>query len=498
MHLLQRAGAGLSTVLLLAGCRAGEPKQDASSADASVPVWTLSTKSEEARTRIEAGERADDRGRPLTAYEQFKRAVAADSAFAYGYLRVAQTGLSLDEYRTNLQRANAYKGSANEIERLLIDIEQRGFDRDQQGALDLANQLVAKQPNNPRAWWVLSFAQFNSGQVAESRASLKKAVDLAPSYGATHIFYGNSFLAEPKDLATAEQHIREGGRLWPQEPLSYDFLGDVQRAQGKLADAVVSYSRMIELDPEPADQYSQRGHANVFLGRYDQARADYDAAIRHSKANQPAVYAGFRATVSTYAGDPAASIQELGQLVQAIDGMGIPEPDGQKINVLSTQALIATHARQFDVARRALSQRRSLIMKRVERVGTPEFRRGQEANIAFLDGVLAAFEGNYATAQQKAADYMRLVAPDRNPAKNRPAHAILGFVALFQKRYNDAIAEFNQADPDNVYLRYHRALALEGAGRTAEAKALFRDVANYNFNVPGYGLVRKDAIAKAN
>jgi len=497
MAAFTRASVLLLVSLLVAGCKSGDARDELSAADASVPIWTLSTKSEEARKHIEEGERAADEGRLLTAYQQFKRAVASDSAFAYGYLRVSQFGQSFDEQRTNLQRAEAYESSANDTEKLLIDIARKVFSRDQQGALETAQQLVAKQPKNPRALWALATRQFASGQVAEARASLKKAVDLAPQYGATHLNYGNSFLLEPKDVAKAELEILAGQKLWPNQPVSYDYLGDVRRAEGRLQEAAAAYTRQIELSPTEPEGHSQRGHAYTFLGQYDKARTDYDAAIRLGKENEPAAYAYYRALVDVYAGYPEKGIAGLEQLVQAIDGMGIPDPEDGKIAALSDEAVIASHIHKFDVAERAVSRLDSLERKQGERSGNADVKRGVEADAAYWEGRLAAFRGDYPLAQRKVTEFMKLTEPERNPTKNRRAHAVLGFIALFQKHYDVAVKEFEQGDPDNIYQKYERALALEGAGRAAEAKALFKEVANYNFNAPGYGLVRGDAVARA-
>ena len=497
MAAFTRTSVLLLVSLLVAGCKSGDARHELSAADASVPIWTLSTKSEEARKHIEEGERAADEGRLLTAYQEFKRAVASDSAFAYGYLRVSQSGLSFDEYRTNLQRAEAYESSANDTEKLLIGIERKVFARDQQGALESAQQLVARQPKNPRALWALASQQFGSGQLAEARASLKKAVDLAPQYGATHLIYGSSFLLEPKEVAKAELEILAGQKLWPNQPLSYDNLGDVRRAQGRLQEAAEAYTRQIELSPQQPEGYSQRGHAYTFVGEYDKARADYAAAIRVGKENEPAGYARYRALVDVYAGYPEKGIAALEELVQTIDGMGIPEPEGEKVGVLTDEAIIATHIHKFDIAEKAISRLDSLERKLGERSGNADFKRGVEADAAFWEGRLAAFKGDYPLAQRKVAEFMKLTQPERNPTKNRRAHAVLGFIALFQKHYDQAVKEFEQGDPDDIYQKYERALALEGAGRAAEAKTLFKEVANFNFNAPGYGLVRGDAVARA-
>jgi tetratricopeptide (TPR) repeat protein len=235
----------------------------------------------------------------------------------------------------------------------------------------------------------------------------------------------------------------------------------------------------------------------TFLGQYDKARIDYDAAIRLGKGNAPANYARFRALVDVYAGEPEKGIAGLEQLVQAIDGMGIPEPEGLKAGVLSDEAVIASHIHKFDIAEGAISRLDSLERKQGERSGNADIKRGVEADGAFWEGRLAAFRGDYPLARRKVAEFMKLTEPVRNPTKNRPAHAVLGFIALFQKHYDEAIKEFLQGDPDNIYLKYQRALALEGAGRAAEAKTLFKEVANYNFNTSGTALVRGDALARA-
>ena len=177
--------------------------------------------------------------------------------------------------------------------------------------------------------------------------------------------------------------------------------------------------------------------------------------------------------------------------------MALPEPEGNKAFALSNVLVIASHTRKFDVAERALGRVDSLRQKLKERSGSADINRGLDLDAASDHGRLAAFKGDYPLAKRKAAEFMKLTANERTPTKNRRAHALLGFVALFEKRYDDAIKEFEQGDPDSIYQRYHRALALEGAGRAAEAKALFKEVAVHGFNAPGYGLVRKDAIARA-
>ena len=62
----------------------------------------------------------------------------------------------------------------------------------------------------------------------------------------------------------------------------------------------------------------------------------------------------------------------------------------------------------------------------------------------------------------------------------------------------DAVEHLQQADhANNMFVRYQLALAEEGNGNSVEAKKLFAEVANYNFNSVGFALTREDAAARA-
>jgi tetratricopeptide (TPR) repeat protein len=91
----------------------------------------------------------------------------------------------------------------------------------------------------------------------------------------------------------------------------------------------------------------------------------------------------------------------------------------------------------------------------------------------------------------------KLVEPDANPRKMEAVHQLLGFIALYQGRYREAIGHFDQGDPNDMYVRYQLALASEGAGNVERAKKLFREVAINNFNDVGVALTRKEATQKA-
>jgi tetratricopeptide (TPR) repeat protein len=458
----------------------------------------VSTQSVTARDEFLRGLRAGDIEQNLEARQHFDRAVAADPNFALGHLYAAFFAPSPATYRNHLDEAIRLADRASPIEQLWIRAEQKGLDNDTNGQLEILQQLVALTPSDPRALGFLAAVQFGAGRPADARATLERAIQVAPNFAPAFIQLGNSYLTiQPSDPAKGAGYIRQAVALEPNQPYTHDYMGDAYRAQNNLPAARAEYSRMIELDPSRAGAYQQRGHVNSFLGNFAEARADYDRAVVLADPIQKPGLGQFRALVYVYEGNPAAAEAELDQMAANVDGMNIPNAVGAKIGILSEEARIALHNRHFDVAQRSIDRLRDLFRQQGEMSRSDAFRRGNEANTAYWEGMLAARRGDFATARSKAQDMMRLRAPDQSPRKNEAAHELLGMADLLEGNNTSAANHFAQADQNDIYVVYHEALALEGAGRPAEAKALFRRVAGYNFNGADTALLKKEAARRA-
>src|SRR5207247_2528456 len=137
------------------------------------------------------------------------------------------------------------------------------------------------------------------------------------------------------------------------------------------------------------------------------------------------------------------------------------------------------------------------LMQRPGEAGHPALTRAQHAQIAHIEGRWAARRGDYRAAQTQAHRISQLLEPDANPRKLEPMHQLKGFIALYQGKYQEAAGHLRQGNPFDPYVKYQLAVATEGAGDAAQAKNLFREIADYNFNALGFALVRKDARHKA-
>jgi tetratricopeptide (TPR) repeat protein len=503
MHSLRHASvrAALAVVFASGGWYAGARAQDPRSAldpiTSALINHPITTSSGVAREHFLRGVREQDLGRFIDANAHFKEAIAADPDFAFGYLSVANAATSLAEFKSNLALAEQHAGGASEAERLQIQMARKGFDQDLAGQLALGQQLVQKYPNSPRAWLALAGVQIGLNRTEAARASIAKALALAPRMFVAHTTLGLSYVfGDPHDFTQALEHMQQAENLAPDESGAHLFMGDVYRAQHNLGKAREEYARGHQLNPRDATLLVKRGHANTLLGDYPAARADYDSAIAVGRANEKAAYAPFRAYVSVYAGEPAAAIEELNRLVASVDGMGVPDPKAAKVAALGNVAVIAIHTRNEPAAEQALEQLGPVLMQQADEAANPAFRRGQEATLAYFEGWWAARRGDYGAAQSQADRIAQLLAPDKNPRKLEPMHQLEGFIALYQGKYAAAAEHLRQGNLLDPYIKYQLAVATEGAGDVAQAKQLYRDVAEYNFNVVGFALVRKDAQEK--
>ena len=494
-------------LLLVAGCDRQDAENAPSMESGSQPseteivmVLPVTTTSGEAKNHFYAGLDAMDMGRLNDANAHFEQAVQADPTFAQGYLRIANSAASTEEFTTNLAKAVELSENAARPEQLLIMITQKGFENDVEGQLALAQELVELQPESPRAWLTLAGVQGGMNTVEESRASIMKALELAPNFAAAHMQLGNNYLfLEPRDFAQAERHDQHAIDLAPDEPTPYDLLGDVHRAQGDLEAAYQDYTMAAERAPTLGSPLQQRGHVNSFLGRYDEARADYDRAMELETArgnNNAPFFAVYKSYVNIHAGEPDAAIAELTEMVANADQMGVEGTTDIKINCLTNIAQIATHTGDFERAAAALEERAPLMRQQAEEAGTDQFRRSQEAGIVYFEAMLAARQGDAETARAKAEEYTALVEPDPNPRKMEAVHQILGMTEFYQQNYATAIEHLAQGAPGNIYMKYHRALALDESGQSEQASALFDEIAVWNFNGVGFALIRNDVLER--
>jgi tetratricopeptide (TPR) repeat protein len=489
--------------LLLSACAMGDPQPPLLD---SGPVWDLSTSSAEARREFEQGLALLDLGSlpnnrvaPAAASEHFKRAITADPDFALAYYFAGSAAPSADEARANIRRAADLASRASEVERLLITSGLLATEGDIEGAIRSARELTQADPLNARSWLALAELS-HMVREDELRSAGLKAVEVAPTFARPHLVLANSYvLAAPRDPARAEEHARRAIELQPTEA-AYDLLGDAQRAQGRFDDAVVSYTRAMELALAPesrAQGQQQRGHAHMFAGRFGDARADYDAVAGSMMGDMHANVTYYRSLLHVYEDRPLEAIAGLEEGYARLGRIGLPDPTAWMTQYLAGIYLIAQHHGEFATAAGAVERLRAITTAQAQRVGSEAFSRGVEAGLLGLEAMLSARRGDFAAARAGAARQEALVDASRDPRGVMNSNGVRGMIALLEGRFAEAAAHFERSDRSSAYDLYHHGLALDALGRSDEARALFQQVARIYFANEGLIIVHRDARARA-
>jgi tetratricopeptide (TPR) repeat protein len=495
---LAAAAPIFGTLLILGAC--AKPQSVTSQGSVSAQDFKITTASAEARAHYMTGEHLLDVGRPQEANVHFRKAVELDSTFAYAYLGVAQSAASTQEFKENVDAAGRFIEGKSEGEKLLLDINRTFLANNAEGTLQLAQKLTTTYPNSPRAWLVLGNAQAALNQHAAARESYQHALSLDRNMYAARAALATSLrLFEPRDVAKAKEQADLLVASAPEEAKAYELQGDVYRAMNDLQQARDAYAKAVGKDSTLGVARLKVGHINSFLGNYTEARASYDAALATAKEGNKVTYANYRAFTHVHAGDPRAALNELAGVERSATRIGLPEQQitGARIFTLQNAAVIALHSGMNREAELIINQLKTVIRADAARVGDTAYTRQQEAQILFWESQLATRKGEYATAASKAEEHKKLIEGDRNPRRFEAYHSLLGLIELKKGNYQAAVEHYRQANLNDEYMRYHLALALEGAGQTEEAKKIFAEVGAFNFNSVGFALVRADAVKRA-
>ena len=469
-------------------------------AQSAVQEIPITTRSADARLAFMAGQAALDRGDAQEANDLFRTAVTADPEFTYAWFNLSNVAFSTQEFNDSLHSGEQGAARASEGERMLLEFNKYFLDGNASAQLELATKLTGKYPESPRAWMLLAGAQAGLNQFAEQRATLEKLMAAAPGFAPAPFALAASYLFnDPTDFARAEKYYRRAIEIEPGADQYYWSLGDVYRATNKLEDARRYYKLALQLDPHDSIAPLKLGHVDSFLGNFDEARADYDLGIKAASPANAGFLVAFKAFTHVYAGDTATGVKALEHAVTEIDAFGAPPAQrlNAKIGALTAAAQVAMWTGAHEDAQRILTARTALMRENAQQVGTPAFANLQEIQVVFFDGQLAAWRGDFGAAKQLARQVAQLSAEQNNPRKMEPYHELLGLIALRQKNYKQAVAEYRQSNLAALHNKYHLAQALEATRATDEARKLYGEVARNNFNTADFAVYRKEALKKA-
>jgi tetratricopeptide (TPR) repeat protein len=496
---LQAWLAACGFLTLLTSCRPskseGGPESATARTSASADVTPagnakipITTTSDEARQLYTQGRGLSEQLKLQDGRKLFEAAVAKDPGFAMAHYNLALTSPTAKEFFAHLNQAVALSEKASEGERLTILTLQAAANADPAKSLQLAEELVAKYPNDERAHLILGNTY--AGQQADDKAieELQQSIAIDSNYSPAYNSLGYAYRPVEK-YAESEKAFKKYIELVPNDPNPYDSYAELLMKTGRFDESIAQYKKALSIDPHFGS--SRLGIASdlMFQGKHAQAIAEaqklYDAARddgdrRNALLSQTVIYVdqgkidlALKQMEKQYAlgakiGDAAAMSGDAISIGDILLESGKPKEAGKHYQ----QALDL-------VTGSSLSQ---------------EVKEDGKLASHYNVSRVALKTGDLKTAKAEAAEYLNGATAKQNDFRIRQAHQLNGMIALQEKDFDHAISELAQANQQDPYVLYSTALAYRGKGDQAKAKETAKRAANMNTlpTLP-YAFVRNQA-----
>ena len=277
---------------------------------------------------------------------------------------------------------------------------QQDFDRSQK----MMESLLQIDPNFPPVLNMLGYSYIQSGHPDPARAvtSLKRYIAVDPS-----------------------------------SPNPEDSMGEVLRYAGDDQGSLEHYGAALQIDPTFFTSQLGLGDTLTLMGKYDDARLEYDKAVLISENNRDLLHASYQKTlVYFWEGRAEQGRAALSNL--AADAAQKNEPNGQFEIAFGSAMLAADFASELHQLR-ALEEK---FQNTVEGMSGSD-RSGALANVLCEEARVASQHGLPETAEQAIGKLERLAAQSANFLVENPYETARGYLLLSQGDLANAADELS-------------------------------------------------------
>jgi tetratricopeptide (TPR) repeat protein len=359
----------------------------------------ISTRSQEARKLTELALDKYENVMLDDAIVQAQHATEKDPDFALSYAVLSFVSRISAANNAALTRAKALLPLATADEQLMVRWMTNIQDRNLVPAIASMNDLLKRYPKNKHVLYLTSAWLYSQEDSDRAQNMMKALLELDPNFPPVLNMLGYSYieLGHP-DPAKAVATLRRYIEVDPSSPNPEDSLGEVLRYTGDDEGSLEHYSAALQIDPTFFTSQLGLGDTLTLMGKYDDARLEYDKAMRISETNRDFLHASYQKALVYFwegraeegrtalaalatravskkepsaqfeiafgsamlAGDYKSELQQLRTLEESLqmtlDGMTGADRGGAMAKVLCEEARIASQHGIWETAERAISK----------------------------------------------------------------------------------------------------------------------------------------------
>lgn len=425
----------------------------AAPADIAAPPSAASSNLQAYQDYLLAVERADDWDN-AEAIRLLEKAIAADPEFAMAYARIgyvlAVTESDIVRARTYLERALTLPHRLSERDRMYVSGWLEIANMNYPAAIETMRRIIARHPSEVEAHLRLGRLLIGENRLHEAIEALERGRTFARNSDNLLRELGMAYL-EVGEGDRSIDLLKMAARLEPSKPVNHERLGTALRWLGQYDQAAASYQRVLELADDHRLARFGLGHLEFDRGRYRGAIRQYEGLAERLRA-RCGDWLRFKAITYHRLGDLALT-EQLADAAYTCDS-----------GALYPKLLVALERNQVEEAQRIFEKSGEAVRPTRGQRGFRRLSLRNQAMIALRMGRADEAISLFTQTQQERPLFVYIERMEDGLAN---AHLELG-------QFDEAIAEYRRVlrlNPNDALSRYHLALALDGTGSAAAARA---------------------------
>ena len=417
----------------------------------------------------------------------FLEAVAEDASFATAYLALANTAPTQTEFFSALERALAAAPEVSEGERLMIGAREAAAKGEGIVQRERLETLVAAYPADERGHNLLGDYLLNAQEYEQAIAQYEESIRINPGFSSPYNGMGYA-LRYLERYDEAELAFKRYIELIPDEPNPYDSYGELLMKMGRFEESIRNYEKALSFNPNFMPSHVGIGNDYLFMDRPDKARESFHRLLELARDDRERRQARLWMA--------ASYVHEMDRdraLEQMRARYAIAEAGGDLVAMSRDLVVMGDILLYTGSAEEAASSYREAA-EAVRRADVPEEVKARAGNnLLYNESRVALALGDLDTAKRHADEYLERIEVRGVPGDKRLFHELAGRIALHEKDWRRALAEFEQANQQDPIVLCLSARAWQGLGDEAKARELVERAANFNAIEFNYAFVRSKA-----